>query len=204
MNHSQNQPADLCHLQRQQSFLLVPAENAPGQALKRSNSCGDAVPGVNFEGSPVASTSCTRTWSFIEFAIRDWRIRNRVLLTGRLGTNPTARQDSCCPQTGGPGRVSPTLPRPWPNRLRRSGRKRQGRCRPAGQQRTGPGPGRWQPGRFLRDASAEMMCDSHLSGLREPRSLVTMSLEEREECLALWQEVAVLLNHVQMTKCRQS
>ena len=42
--------------------------------------------------------------------------------------------------------------------------------------------------------------DSDLAGLREPGALKAMSPDERNDCLALWQEVAALLGRVQTTK----
>jgi tetratricopeptide (TPR) repeat protein len=42
--------------------------------------------------------------------------------------------------------------------------------------------------------------DSDLAGLREARALAAMSADERNECLALWQEVAALLRRAQMTQ----
>jgi Flp pilus assembly protein TadD len=42
--------------------------------------------------------------------------------------------------------------------------------------------------------------DSDLAGLREPGALKAMSPDERNDCLALWQQVAALLGRVQTTK----
>jgi serine/threonine-protein kinase len=42
--------------------------------------------------------------------------------------------------------------------------------------------------------------DSRLAGLREPSALEALSADERNECLALWHEVAALLGRVQMAK----
>jgi serine/threonine-protein kinase len=42
--------------------------------------------------------------------------------------------------------------------------------------------------------------DSDLAGLREPGALAAMSPDERNECLALWQELAAVLRHVQTTE----
>jgi superkiller protein 3 len=42
--------------------------------------------------------------------------------------------------------------------------------------------------------------DRDLSGLREPGALEALSRDERNECLALWQEVAALLARVQTTE----
>ncbi len=42
--------------------------------------------------------------------------------------------------------------------------------------------------------------DSHLAGLREPSALEVLSLDERKECLALWQEVEAMLGRVQTTR----
>jgi eukaryotic-like serine/threonine-protein kinase len=42
--------------------------------------------------------------------------------------------------------------------------------------------------------------DSDLVGLREPSALETLSPGERQECLALWQEVAAMLGRLQTTK----
>jgi hypothetical protein len=42
--------------------------------------------------------------------------------------------------------------------------------------------------------------DGDLAGLREPGALEALSLEERKECLALWQEVTALLGRVQTLK----
>jgi serine/threonine-protein kinase len=42
--------------------------------------------------------------------------------------------------------------------------------------------------------------DSDLAGLREPSALEAMSPDERNECLALWQQVAALLGRVQTLK----
>jgi serine/threonine-protein kinase len=42
--------------------------------------------------------------------------------------------------------------------------------------------------------------DGDFAGLREPGALEALSPDEREECRALWQEVAALLRRVQTTK----
>ena len=42
--------------------------------------------------------------------------------------------------------------------------------------------------------------DPDLVGLREPNALDKLSVDERKECLALWNEVGAALNRTQMTK----
>jgi tetratricopeptide (TPR) repeat protein len=57
-----------------------------------------------------------------------------------------------------------------------------------------------QPNADIRRRMQFWQTDSHLAGLREPSALEVLSPDERKECLALWQEVAALLDRVQTTK----
>ncbi|MFL5342944.1 MAG: hypothetical protein ACJ8F7_22650 [Gemmataceae bacterium] len=45
-----------------------------------------------------------------------------------------------------------------------------------------------------------MQTNNDLAGLREPSALDRLSPDEREDCLALWKEVAAVLSRAQTLK----